>query len=160
MYLTWLTHKWISLSPNSWMSQKTLLLALYLSNNFFKIKNQYASVISLGWQTKTISPGNKLMQNQGLMNVKHGLKSATHLNFQLSVYLYAVKNKWFQWIIDNFTVNFKSDIVVKLSPWFCSWIEFMFYVYLPFLLYQFVTREVSELVQLTVFTWCSNIILI
>ena len=44
--------------------------------------------------------------------------------------------------INNFTVNFKSDIVVKLSPWFCGWIESTFYVYLPFIFHRFVTRVV------------------
>ena len=41
---------------------------------------------------------------------------------------------------NKFTVYFKSDIIVKLSPWFCGWIESTFYVYLPFILLQFVTR--------------------
>ena len=35
-------------------------------------------------------------------------------------------------------VNFKDDIVVKLSPWFCGYIESKFYVYLSFILRQFV----------------------
>ena len=43
--------------------------------------------------------------------------------------------------INNFTVYFKGNIVVKLSPWFCNWIEFKFCVYLPFILHQFVTRD-------------------
>ena len=42
---------------------------------------------------------------------------------------------------NNFTVYFKSDIVVKLSSWFCGGIESTYYVYLPFILHQFVTRE-------------------
>ena len=42
--------------------------------------------------------------------------------------------------INNFTVNFKGDIVVKLSSWFCGWIESTFCVYLPFIVNQFVTR--------------------
>ena len=42
---------------------------------------------------------------------------------------------------NNFIVYFKCDITVKLSPWFCGWIESMFYVYLPFILGQFVTSE-------------------
>ena len=40
------------------------------------------------------------------------------------------------------TDYFKSDIVVKLSPWFCAWNESSFYVYLPFIWHQFVTRVI------------------
>ena len=38
--------------------------------------------------------------------------------------------------INILTINYKDEIVVKLSLWFCGWIEF--YVYLPFILNQFV----------------------
>ena len=43
--------------------------------------------------------------------------------------------------INNLTVNFKGDNVVKLSSWCCGWIESTFYVYFPFILHQFVTRD-------------------
>ena len=43
---------------------------------------------------------------------------------------------------NNFTVYFKSDITVKLSSWFCGGNEFTFYVYLPFILRQFVNRDI------------------
>ena len=42
---------------------------------------------------------------------------------------------------NNFTVDFKCDIVVKISSRFCGWIESTFYVYLPFILHQFVARD-------------------
>ena len=44
-------------------------------------------------------------------------------------------------IINNFTVYFKGDIVVKLSPWHCGRIESTSFVYLPFILHQFVTGD-------------------
>ena len=44
---------------------------------------------------------------------------------------------------NNFTVYFKGDNVVKMSSWFCDWIESTFYVYLTFILHQFVTRVAS-----------------
>ena len=42
---------------------------------------------------------------------------------------------------NNFTVYFKSDNIVKLSPWFCGWIESTFYVHLLFILRHFFARE-------------------
>ena len=46
---------------------------------------------------------------------------------------------------NNFTVYCKDDIVIKLSPCLCGWIESTFYVYLPFILHQFVTRVVRRM---------------
>ena len=40
---------------------------------------------------------------------------------------------------NNFTIYFKRDNTVKLRPWFCGRIESTFFVYLPFILRQFVT---------------------
>ena len=42
--------------------------------------------------------------------------------------------------INNFNVNFIVDIEVKLSSWFCGWIEYTFDVYLPIILRRFVIR--------------------
>ena len=47
--------------------------------------------------------------------------------------------------INNFTVYFKFGIVVKMSSRFCHWIEFTFYVFLPFILHQFVSMNVLYL---------------
>ena len=49
---------------------------------------------------------------------------------------------------NNFNVYFKGDIVVKLSPLFCGWIESTFNVYLPFILHQSVTRDICMLVSI------------
>ena len=43
--------------------------------------------------------------------------------------------------INDYYFNVKYVIVVKLSPWFCDWIESTFYVYLLFILHQFVNSE-------------------
>ena len=35
----------------------------------------------------------------------------------------------------NFSVYFKGDILVKMSSWYCGWIESAFYVHLLFILH-------------------------
>ena len=57
---------------------------------------------------------------------------------------------------NNFTVYFRGDITVKLSSWFWGWIESMFYVYLPFILRQFVTMDEYTYLLLSVYTWVRN----